>query len=376
MDAHAIVVGAGPAGAAAAYRLAAAGLPLIWLDRPMQARAKPCAGGLTPKALRLLPADPGSVVRERTSEVLMSWRGHRLSSFAAPGELCLLTHRPEFDHWHRQQAQRAGAALIHCDRLVAVRQQGDGVALTVSRGGRQQTYRAHWLIAADGAHSPVRRLVCGQPAVPPAIAIEGQVARQHCQRWPAMQFDFGAVAGGYGWLFPKQDHINVGLYSSRQGAGLGQAALAAYVQQQLGTNRLTEVQGFPIATQGDRLRLTAGRVLFTGDAAGLAEPLLGEGIYGALLSGGQAALAVMGSGDAAQVYEQLMMSWRHELTRTRQLARLFYGTLPLAFGALVHGLRQPVTTGMADGLTLLQSWRRWLTPRSGQSTSSDTVKMR
>lgn len=362
MDTHAIVVGAGPAGAAAAYCLAAAGLPLIWLDRPAHARAKPCAGGLTPKALRLLPADPACVVRERTREVLMSWRGYRTSSFQAGSDLCLLTHRPEFDRWHRQQAQQAGAELLHCDALVGVRQHGDGVALTVRHDGQLHTYRALWLIAADGAHSPVRRLVCGQPVQAPAIAIEGQVATQDCMRWPAMQFDFGTVAGGYGWLFPKGDHINVGLYSWRQGAGLGQAALAAYARRQLGTDQLTAVQGFPIATQGAQLRLTAGRVLFTGDAGGLAEPLLGEGIYGALLSGRHAALALMDAGDAAQRYEQLMMPWRHELARTRPLTRLFYGTLPLAFGALVHGLRRPVTTGMADGLTLMQSWQRWLKP--------------
>lgn len=365
MQTDAIIVGAGPAGAAAARCLAAAGLSLVWLDRPAGARAKPCAGGLTPKAVKLLPADPASVVRERACEVLMSWRGHRASSFQASTELCLLTHRPEFDHWHRQQAGHAGAKLTHCDGLVAVRQHDAGVVLTVRQGRQLHTYQARWLIAADGAHSPIRRLVCGQPAWAPAIAIEGQVARQHCVRWPSMQFDFGAVAGGYGWLFPKRDHINVGLYSSRQGTGLGQAALLAYARQQLGTDQLTAVQGFPIATHGDQLHLTAGRVLFAGDAAGLAEPLLGEGIYGALLSGQHAALALLDAGDAAQRYTQLMLPWRHELKRTRQLARLFYGTLPLAFGALVHGLRRPVTTGMADGLTLMQSGRRWLTPGSG-----------
>ena len=368
MEAEVIIVGTGPAGAAAALDLALAGRDVLWLDRTA-ARAKPCAGGLTPKAVARLRGDVSPVVRERTPVIQMSWRGHRASAFRAREDVCLLTHRPELDEWHRGLVRAAGIQVTPVRRLLRVRQDDRAVSLGVlDEQGTERILRARWLIASDGAHSPVRRLVLGQSAMPMAVALEGLLAREDCRRWPGMQFDFGEAAGGYGWLFPKGDHMNVGLYCWRPGATLGQPQLLAYARRTLGSDALTHIQGYPIPTQGDRMLLTAGRVLFTGDAAGLAEPLLGEGIYGALLSGQHAALAVL-SHDAAQIYERLMARWRLELYHTRQVTRLFYGTLPLAFGALTHVLKQPLMEGAAAGLTLVQSKRRWLTAAAARASS-------
>ena len=369
MDAEVMIVGSGPAGTAAALDLVRAGREVLWLDRPPGARAKPCAGGLTPKAAARLRADVSPVVRERTPVIRMSWRGHRASDFRGSDDVCLLTHRPELDAWHRELALAAGAVITPVRRLLRVRQDGQGVSLTaLDDQDGERTWRARWLIAADGAHSPVRRLVLGQNAVPVAVALEGLLAREECRRWPGMQFDFGEVAGGYGWLFPKGDHMNVGLYGWHPGVTLSQPSLLAYARRTLGSDALTHIQGYPIATHGDQVPLSAGRVLFAGDAAGLAEPLLGEGIYGALLSGQQAAVATLDE-DAARVYQRLMARWRLELRHTRSLTRLFYGTLPLSFGVLTHLLKSPLMEGAAAGLTLVQSKRRWLTAAAVRASS-------
>ncbi|KAF0809210.1 hypothetical protein A167_01971 [Alcanivorax sp. S71-1-4] len=368
-EAEVIVVGSGPAGTAAVLDLVRAGHDVLWLDRLPGARPKPCAGGLTPKAAARLRADVSPVVRERTPVIRMSWRGYRASDFRGSDDVCLLTHRPELDDWHRGLACAAGAVITPVRRLLRLRQDTQGVSLTVlDERDTVCTWRARWLIAADGAHSPVRRLVLGQGAVPVAVALEGLLARDVCRRWPGMQFDFGEVAGGYGWLFPKGDHVNVGLYCWHPGVTLGQPQLLDYARRTLGSDALTDIQGYPIATHGDQLPLSAGRVLFAGDAAGLAEPLLGEGIYGALLSGQQAAAAVLNE-DAASVYARQMARWRLELRHTRQITRLFYGTLPLAFGVLTHLLKSPLMEGAAAGLTLVQSKRRWLTAAAARASS-------
>src|SRR5690606_36114534 len=158
--------------------------------------------------------------------------------------------------------------------------------------------------------------------------------------------------GGYGWLFPKGDHVNVGLYCWHPGVTLGQPQLLDYARRMLGSDALTRIQGYPIATHGDRVPLSAGRVLFAGDAAGLAEPWVGEGRYGPLRRGQRGAVAVA-SEEAAQGCGRLMARWRLELYHTRQVTRLFYGTLPLAFGVLTHLLNSPLMEGAAAGLTLV-----------------------
>src|SRR5690606_2208474 len=155
MDAEVMIVGSGPAGTAAALDLVRAGREVLWLDRPPGARAKPCAGGLTPKAAARLRADVSPVVREHTPVIRMSWRGHRASDFRAGDDVCLLTHRPELDAWHRELAFAAGGRITPVRHLLRVRQDDDGVTVAaLDEGGIERIWRASWLIAADGAHSP------------------------------------------------------------------------------------------------------------------------------------------------------------------------------------------------------------------------------
>jgi flavin-dependent dehydrogenase len=105
------------------------------------------------------------------------------------------------------------------------------------------TFEADWLIGADGANSVIRRLL--EPAQPLALgfAIEAQVPTGNP---PTMAFDFGVVEFGYGWLFPKADHVNVGLYTNAAHVRPGREELAEYARARLGTDRLEHVVGHHI----------------------------------------------------------------------------------------------------------------------------------
>lgn len=349
-----IIVGAGQAGCAAAYDLARSGLSVLMLDRHASTGHKPCAGGVTEKARRLyrFPLDP--VIRETVSVLQMSLALRRETPFAADSQVCVMTHRPELDQLCREQAQQAGAELQIIHRLDGFRCHSDGIVLTVDG----KPIQARYLIGADGANSAVRRLAIGGGAQHGAMAIEGLLSREHCHRYPETTFDLGAVPDGYGWLFPKGDHVNVGLYVRTQNsAKVDRDALAAYAMTRLGSDALTHVQGFPLGTWGHRQRLAAGRVLLVGDAAGFTEPLLGEGIYGAVLSGQRAAAAILAGADVAADYIADMRRWSGELKRVHPLAAMFYATLPLSFGVLKHLLRPHLMAGYAAGLTLGQSKR-------------------
>lgn len=372
LDAEVLIVGAGPAGAAAGLDLARAGVSVLMLDRPDGSPGKPCAGGVTIKALARFRVDIGPVVRESVSAIDMSHAGRWPDRFEAPRTVCLMTHRPELDRLHRDAAVAAGVQSATLHGLAQVAQNGDSVSVTGKDG---RVFRARWLIAADGAHSPVRRLVLGQPEGVTAVAIEGLLDRALCgAEWPGMQLDFADQPGGYGWLFPKGDHVNVGLYSRNlRRHGVSRERLLDYARRRLGSDQLTCVQGYPIPVNADQRRITAGRVLFAGDAAGMAEALLGEGIYGALLSGQMAAAALLPGGlssvakassatEVASRYEMLISSWRREVRVIRQLARAFYRTLPGGYALLRLGLHRPLMQGFAAGLTLVESKRVWLSP--------------
>ncbi|MDF1820863.1 MAG: geranylgeranyl reductase family protein [Alcanivoracaceae bacterium] len=349
-----LVVGAGQAGCAAAQDLAMAGLEVGLLERAPARVTKPCAGGITIKAAQRYRFSLDPVIRQTSHCLEISLGGRRARCLESPAPVALLTHRPELDMFCRQQAQAAGAELIGIRSPGAVHQGRE--AVTVVAG--EHRFSAPWLIAADGANSRIRRLVHGGGQHAGAFAIEGLVAAERIDAMPRMRMDFGCVSDGYGWLFPKADHVNVGLYIAHHRHHVAtRQALARYARQALGVDDIQCVQGYPLGTWGNARAMVTGRVLYAGDAAGFTEPLLGEGIYGAVISGQAAARAVIaGSADS---YCEAMMAWRHELSRVHGLTRLFYGVLPVSYGALKHVIGAPLVRGVSRGLTLGQTVRYW-----------------
>jgi len=347
-----IIVGAAQAGSAAAWDLAAAGRRVLVLSRPAR-QGKPCAGGVTAKTLHRYRFSIAPVVREVVSTLWVGRFPANSQALNAPSPFCVMTERAELDALCRQQAQQQGASFMETRGIQSLRQDGRSVTLTTREGER---FHAEALIAADGAHSPVRKLL-GERRYAGAMAIEGCVPRDRLSRYPGMTLDFAAIKGGYGWLFPKGDHVNVGLYVWRHGiASPTREQLDRYSQQQLGVSP-TGVQGYPLGTWLPRARLRHGRILFAGDAAGCTEALLGEGIYGAVLSGQLAAQAIL-AGELAS-YPQWLAGWRQEVSTVEQLARLFYPLMPVSTRMLQGNLGETLVEGFSRGLTLGQCKRRW-----------------
>ena len=109
----------------------------------------------------------------------------------------------------------------------------------------------------------------------------------------AMEFDFGAVDRGYGWIFPKGDHLNVGLYSLNSTIPQANRKLAEFVAAKTGQNISGAIHGHRIPHDGRRFRQIRSDACLIGDAAGMIDPFLGEGIYNAVRSGQLAAGAIL-----------------------------------------------------------------------------------
>jgi len=322
-----IVVGAGPAGCAAAFDLAAAGRSVLLLDKCSFPRPKACAGGLTIKAVRALRYSIDPVVRKVVRRVRLE-DGPLSSLLKSRQPICVMTVRAEFDEYCLGKTIAAGACL---ERISAVRQvvrSSSGVHLVTSGG----TYQARFLVGADGASGQVRRLCAQGSWFSQGFALEVQTAAP--QEEVDLTFDFATVRDGYAWIFPKGDHLNIGVYCQSSAEGLTRSRLLRYVQDRVGTDKVGHVTGQFLGIgagvcASDRVqRELRDRVLLVGDAGGFVDPLTGEGIYGALLSGQAAASAILsgmrGEGAAVDAFEGYLAGYRQTLHFSARAATAFY----------------------------------------------------
>jgi geranylgeranyl reductase family protein len=316
----AIVVGAGPAGSTAALRLSRAGASVLLLDRERFPRDKPCGGGLTERAVKQLPVSVDPVVEEVVDRFELGFRyGTR---FVRGGErpLVLMTQRRRLDAFLAEQAAAAGADFRDDLRVTAV--EADG---TVRFDG--SAAHADVIVGADGVNGPTARAL-GFGDRRHGVALEGNVSYVHARedRWRGRAVvELGTVPGGYAWVFPKGDHVNVGVGGwHTEGPRLRKHLERACAGYGIPYERLESVRGYrlPMRRAGETSR--RGRVLLVGDAAGLVDPLSGDGIYEALLSSRLAAEAVL-AGDlesygarlAQELDPMMSASWSAKLAFDR-----------------------------------------------------------
>ncbi len=293
-----VVIGAGPAGSQAAFVLAQAGRRVAIVERQPMPRDKVCGGALSGKALALLGASVAPVLHGETRAADLLYRLEPFATHEEPRTIAAMVVRREFDALLHGRAVAAGA-IPYIARAEAVEQQAGHVIVATSGG----PIEAAFALAADGASSTIRRQLFGPDAVRLSPAIEALVPvdRTVLQRFEGRAtFDFGAVPGGYGWIFPKRDHLNIGLYSPYRHDRLP-AHLRAFIagHPNVPAAGAGKAMGYPIPTANTIGRFQQQRVWLLGDAAGLPEPLLGEGIYFALRSGELAARVLIEQGDAA-----------------------------------------------------------------------------
>jgi geranylgeranyl reductase family protein len=359
-DFDVIVVGAGPSGTAAAYRLKRFGYRVLLVDKQQFPRVKPCGGGISIKALNLIPWSIGPVIERAGKKLGIGVSGantERFEEFECDGYVCTFAVREKFDQFNFEKTLEIGVEFEQLGELTEIDERRDFVRLAI--GPRMITSR--YVIGADGANSSVRRLLNMGSYFYRGFAIEGLVDCALIGAEPTAEFFFGKVQNGYGWLFPKADHINVGLYTWDDRVTLSKEQLRAYALGRIGTDRLNQIVGFPIGFGGQRYVQSRDRVALAGDAAGFAEPLLGEGIYNALKSGQAAASAfiALDSGrenSLRRAYNRELGPIFNDLTRCEDLKRFFYSNLNgIGYGGLSFPvIKTALMRGAAAGKTMYE----------------------
>jgi len=300
-----IVVGAGPAGSSCARRAAQLGLSVTVLEKSTFPRFKPCGAGLAYKTLRLLNGEQAPVERRRFDTVEIAF-GRYLSLVVAGREtLMATTTRAEFDALLLRAAEAAGAGVEFGRAVTGLEREGEEVRVSV--GGDSMT--ARHVVVADGARGAGRRMLGLSP-----LRMGGGIYVRVFPRADGLPelpggrvlLDPTAARRGYGWVFPKGDHLNIGVFSQCELSTKLKRDLEAFVVLQgFGACRSEGPFAFPIPVGRPADALGTERVLFAGDAAGLVNPVTGEGISSAILSGRLAAEAVSESLEKGQAVSAL-----------------------------------------------------------------------
>jgi len=339
----AIVVGAGPAGSSAALTLARAGMTVAILESAVFPREKLCGGLLSRRTEKLFRAHFGdswedAVVQEASGASF--YAGSTLVRNIDGYSRLYLTSRSLFDQHLVTLACRAGARFLQQSAVRDV-----DVAACQVRLADGRNYRAKFLIGCDGANSRIAKALGtrGRKRSQMAVGLEINLPAAEVKRPVTLpEIYFGVAKWGYGWVFPKRDCLTIGVGGlTNQNPDMRQVFFRFLADV---CGRLPDVtpKGHPIPYNNFTRNPGRGNVLLAGDAAGLVEPITGEGIAFAIQSGriaGESVLTAAGDGrpcDSAKLYRQnlgeIFKLFRYAsvmrlLVFPRQTQRLFLSVL-------------------------------------------------
>ncbi len=347
-DYDVIVVGGGPGGSTAARFCAGAGLKTLLIEKERFPRYKPCGGCLSKKTFHLFDFDLSPVIENTIYGSKFTYRSGDPFFIEKKDPIAFLIMRDRFDQLLVHKALEEGAELLEGERVIRVKEKGEGVEVELAKGER---LHSQYLIGADGPESMVAKSLPwpSQRNDENGIAVESEIPFDSSIHFPQkeLQFvhlDFGSIPNGYGWVFPKKEYLSIGI------GGMFRETKKMNPRQYFsdflkGLDYIPEgktgrTMGYPLPSFYDeKQKVSQGRFLLVGDAAHLMDPLQGEGIYYAIRSGMLAAEAItewkkegIAPSDYYQkaVYDNLYGNLKWALTFSRfvfRFTKLAYRTL-------------------------------------------------
>ncbi|HHL39392.1 MAG TPA: geranylgeranyl reductase family protein [Deltaproteobacteria bacterium] len=294
MRSDVIVVGLGPAGSTAAYRLASAGLEVVALDKAVFPRYKSCGGCISTKVTDILDFDVSGVIEHEVRGATFTYKSLYPLDIISDRPVGYNVMRDRFDHLLVEKARGAGARIVEGARVCDVEIGSGGATVRTEAGG---CYRGRVLVGADGASGLVGRRLFGMKPKEAAVSLTSEVPYDRkalaAETDGRLYIDFGSVPFGYGWIFPKERYLSVGMAGDTEWVGgrikdCFDAFVSSHpllrgfeVKERVGWTVPIYYDGAPPAVRD--------RALLVGDTGHLVDPFLGEGIYYAVKTAGAAA---------------------------------------------------------------------------------------
>lgn len=328
----AIVVGAGPGGTTAARHLARAGCKTLLLEKEKMPRYKTCGGGVTAKVKTVLDVDFSPAVEDTIARGSIAFRDQvRFPvQFHAPVGWCVM--RDCFDMLLANEAARAGAEVRDGTPVRTVEFEDRAVHVRVNG----ETFAADVVVGADGANGMVARAagLHAERRLAAALEAEMELPDASLDTWRGVwHLDFGAAPRGYAWIFPKLEHLSVGVGTFGHGGNKPnlRELLDRFIASEptlQGAKKAT-LHGHTLPLGGTPRRVSGKRVVLVGDAACLVDPFSGEGIYAAIKSGKLAAEALtrgLANGDITfeSYTRRVQREFTNEYWYADALSRFFY----------------------------------------------------
>lgn len=288
-----IVVGAGPAGSTAAEYTAKAGLSTMIIEKDSLPRDKTCAGGISSQALKHLDHDvPVNLVKRQCFGARVLYENQVLES-RSDELIASMVSRKEFDNYLTTKAVNSGTKLLQKTRVKSLDIKSNHVEIHTTAG----VFKSKVVIGADGVNSVCARYVRAQlkpDETAFSLASDIPLSKEYIDKnYPdIVEFHFDKIKKGYGWVFPKDGYVSVGIGGID--AAKSSDSLKSYYEfiNNLGFGYI-KPSGHFLPVGGVERKTYNNRVLLTGDAAGFVDAFLGEGIYYAIMSGRLAAETVV-----------------------------------------------------------------------------------
>ncbi|MEJ2005662.1 MAG: geranylgeranyl reductase family protein, partial [Cyclobacteriaceae bacterium] len=320
----AIIIGAGPAGSTAARFLASGGLKVLLIEKSKLPRYKVCGGGLVWRARKALEIPLNGIIESEFSSISWKFSDELNFTIERPYPLISMVMRDRFDAFLCDKASEAGA-LIHDGETFESYDETEASVIRVKTD--KDIYHTRYLLAADGLRSNVLRQMNWKDTRIKVPAIEAEISVDQPELFNEVIFDVSAISRGYGWIFPKAGHLSVGIAAMPQKGLSLRTAYREYLEKTGIKPRITgeKQYGYQIPLRPHQ-NLHQDNILLLGDAAGLADPLVAEGISHAIFSGKWAAEALLLSEkNAGACYEKIVRkNLNGQIRAARFCSRLFY----------------------------------------------------
>ncbi len=290
-----IIVGSGPAGASAAYVLAKAGKKILVLEKEKLPRYKTCGGGLTFRGLNLIPLDLSEIIESTCyATEINDFEANVCFLTKREKPIISMTMRSELDFHLINEAKKLGAEIKDETELKDLSYLENYIEVILKN--KEEKFHSKFLISAEGALSLAAKKYFGKdnrkflPALEYEVYVDDDILHYFRN---AARFDFGIVPGGYGWVFPKKDHLSIGVLSMK----LKNGNLNYYFSKYLESLRIKKINksdrhGFVIPLNFKKT-FAKNRILLIGDSAGFIDPITAEGISFAVQSGQLAADSII-----------------------------------------------------------------------------------
>jgi geranylgeranyl reductase family protein len=345
-------------------------LKVLLLERAVTLpRYKPCGGGIPASLASQVTGfeDPSAFSDLTVTHLRHSWKG-KDSVHAAmettdgtPAEVWMV-QRPRFDRFLVIRAEACGAVLRTGVRVKDVQIEPDGVTVVSAEG---ESWKARYVVGADGAKGIVGPRVGLRLGRQYGIAREVEIPTESAGRPGQLPspllpntayLDYGTVPNGYAWIFPKEGMLSVGagmLLPKRPSAKAENKVgvlLKNAIDILLNSVGMTYPEGadapklwahpIPFWTGAEPLNTSEGRVLLVGDAAGVVQPLFGEGIQYAIRSGATAAEHLV-AGTTGEYTETIRGMFAGEFDAALRVGRVFHKAPYLSYRL---GVKNPAGT--------------------------------